>query len=140
MIRVDAGEARARMLKRARTVLSAGRTSVEQAAANAAVSAQKTTAFANRTGETRASVRAAIGFGFSAAVRAGGAAVFLESGTRRHPIVASGRALRFSISGQTVFRKRVMHPGTRATHFLSNAARGVAFNRIAAIELARAIR
>jgi hypothetical protein len=52
-------------------------------------------------------------------------APFVEFSTRPHPIVAKrAKALRFrGRSGAFVFRKRVFHPGTTGTKFLSNAVR-----------------
>ena len=48
---------------------------------------------------------------------------FLEGGTRPHAIVAKrGRALRFVVGGQVMFRRRVWHPGTRPFHFMRNAS------------------
>lgn len=44
----------------------------------------------------------------------------LQSGSRPHMIVARGRALRFQADGQTVFRKRVRHPGTKPTRWWTN--------------------
>jgi hypothetical protein len=36
---------------------------------------------------------------------------YVERGTAPHEIVAKGNALRFTVAGQTIFRKRVQHPG-----------------------------
>jgi len=45
-------------------------------------------------------------------------ALFIEYGTRPHPIIARRRrALRFVVNGQTLFRRKVMHPGTRPYKF-----------------------
>jgi hypothetical protein len=45
-------------------------------------------------------------------------ASFIEYGTRPHPIIARRRrALRFVVNGQTLFRRKVMHPGTRPYKF-----------------------
>lgn len=48
-------------------------------------------------------------------------ASFLEEGTPAHTIRARGRALRFSVGGETIYRRSVNHPGTKATHFFSLA-------------------
>ncbi len=46
-------------------------------------------------------------------------AKFLEFGTAPHPIVAkNAKVLRFKVGGAVIFRRRVMHPGTKATRFL----------------------
>lgn len=53
---------------------------------------------------------------------------YLEFGTKPHPIVARRRkALRFTVGGNLVFRRRVMHPGTSATRFLHNATKHAHF-------------
>lgn len=48
---------------------------------------------------------------------------YVVEGTRPHPIVARrAKALRFTVkSGETLFRKRVFHPGTRPNNFLARA-------------------
>jgi len=48
-------------------------------------------------------------------------ASFVNDGTRPHDIVAKGGALKFQADGETVFRKRVRHPGTRPTLFFESA-------------------
>ena len=49
-------------------------------------------------------------------------AVFVVGGTRPHEIVPRERkALAWSDGGQTVFAKRVMHPGTQPNPFLTDA-------------------
>ena len=48
-------------------------------------------------------------------------AVFVDRGTRPHPIEARRRRfLRFEVEGRTVFARRVFHPGTRRTGFFTN--------------------
>lgn len=44
--------------------------------------------------------------------------VFVENGTVRHLIEASGRTLRFMMAGKAVFAKRVQHPRTKPNPFL----------------------
>lgn len=56
-------------------------------------------------------------------VQAGGSAGFLEWGTRPHRIVAKGKALRFTVAGETIYRKWVQHPGTKPRPFMQEAAR-----------------
>lgn len=49
---------------------------------------------------------------------------FVVRGTRAHPIRARrGKALKFTAGGQTLFRKAVFHPGTKANNFLMQAVR-----------------
>jgi hypothetical protein len=55
-------------------------------------------------------------------VSAGGAAHFLEWGTRPHRIEArNGQALRFMVNGQVIYRRSVNHPGTAPRPFLRHA-------------------
>jgi len=50
-------------------------------------------------------------------------AKFVEGGTKAHRIEARhGRVLRFVQAGQIRFRRHVWHPGTKATHFMDDAA------------------
>lgn len=56
-------------------------------------------------------------------IRAGGAAVFLEAGTRAHTIEPrNGKVLRFMVAGSYVFARKVNHPGTAARPFMKNAS------------------
>ncbi|WP_280499023.1 HK97 gp10 family phage protein [Nocardia cyriacigeorgica] len=49
---------------------------------------------------------------------------YVHDGTRAHEIRARyAQALRFRMGGQTVFARRVWHPGTRANPFLADAVR-----------------
>jgi hypothetical protein len=49
------------------------------------------------------------------------AAHFVMEGTKPHPIIAKGGALKFKWKGKTVFFKSVNHPGTDANPFLWKA-------------------
>lgn len=76
------------------------------------------------TGETRASIRRSNNpLSTKSSVEAGGAAVFLETGTRPHPItpVRVG-VLRFSKNGQPMFRRRTNHPGIQQQPFFYDSA------------------
>lgn len=63
-----------------------------------------------------------------------GYGLFVDEDTGPHEIIAKGGfsprglpgSLRFEISGKTIFRRRIMHPGTKGQHF-----------RLAAIEIFR---
>jgi hypothetical protein len=86
-----------------------------------------------RTGYTRSTIRAqnprVTGMALRANVTAGGAAVFLQKGTRPHLIVPRrAKVLHFYWDkvGREVFLPRVNHPGTRANPFLTIAAERVA--------------
>ena len=49
---------------------------------------------------------------------------FVESGTQPHVIQGRrGGYLRFTVNGETIFRRRVMHPGTAERPFMAEAAR-----------------
>lgn len=75
-----------------------------------------------RTGETKRSV-AVEQQGLTAQVSVGGAAVFQEFGTRPHVIrPRTATVLRFEINGETVFAKKVNHPGTPKAPFVRPAA------------------
>jgi hypothetical protein len=80
----------------------------------------------DRTGATRESIQPSVddnAKGASGTVTAGENAVRLNDGTRPHRIEAvRGNALRFSVGGQTLFRRGVNHPGTKPDHFLDRAA------------------
>jgi hypothetical protein len=88
-------------------------------------SAKGSKLFKDQTGGTRESIQGRV-TGFSGFVRAEGAMRFLENGTAPHLIVAHGGTLRFSVGGQTIFRKMVRHPGTHARPVMHEAReRGV---------------
>lgn len=47
-----------------------------------------------------------------------------HEGTRRHTIRATpGRVMRFNVGGKVVYAKKVDHPGTKATKFLTTPMR-----------------
>lgn len=83
-------------------------------------SAKGTALWKDKSGGTRGSIRGEV-FGASRGlVSAGGASGFLENGTRPHAIFGHPM-LRFEINGQIFFRRMVRHPGTKGTHFMSEA-------------------
>lgn len=45
----------------------------------------------------------------------------VHDGTRAHPIVAHGKALKFPWQGRMAYFKSVMHPGTKANPFMARA-------------------
>lgn len=61
---------------------------------------------------------------------------YLENGTKPH-IIRPRRAqvLRFTVGGRVVYAKIVHHPGTKATHFLSNAVRQVGISNGYAVRI-----
>jgi hypothetical protein len=101
----------------------------EQAAEMAIVKAKSTTLWQDRTHQTRDSIRKQYVTPTRWRFIAWGASEVLNYGSGEHgrrgakyPITArSGGFLRFIWHGQTVFRKRVMHPGVKPTHFIDSA-------------------
>lgn len=80
----------------------------------------------NRTGATAAALKrtiASTGSGVEGVVSVDSEnALRLNNGTRPHRIEAHGRALRFEVGGQTLFRPYVNHPGTAPDPYLDAAA------------------
>lgn len=98
-------------------------------AAQAAAQAKQTTAFKDRSGDLRKSIRAGRKSLYATWVKAGGEdapyARFIESGSKPHAIVARNASmLRFEQDGQIVFRRRVYHPGTKPARFMAAARDG----------------
>lgn len=84
-------------------------------------SAKGASEFKDRTGDTRGSVKAVYSGALRGFVEARGASQFLEWGTPPHKIVAKGRALRFVVNGEVIFRKMVNHPGTAPRPYMREA-------------------
>jgi hypothetical protein len=85
-------------------------------------SAKETTLFKDKSGDTRASIKGVLE-GFSRGfVSAGGAAKFLDGGTRAH-VIHGNPTLRFVVNGQVFFRSFVHHPGTAERPFMREARR-----------------
>lgn len=97
---------------------------VQNWAERAVAKAKATTAFKDRTGTTRRSIRWEFRGPGEAAVLAGGAAAYLEHGTAAHTIrPRNKRILRFVKNGAVVWARAVRHPGIKATGFLAQAVR-----------------
>lgn len=103
--------------------------------------------FTNRTGRTKAKTRGQV-------IRRGGKVIIrmsnnakhaavLENGSRPHIIAARPfKKLRFVVNGQVIYRKSVLHPGTKPYRFLSKG-RDVAsrkFEQLMATRMIRAAR
>lgn len=118
-------------------VLQAIGLTMRGAIAAAEGSAKGTDRFRDRSGKTRQSVKGEYrGLYQGGFVTAGGAAAFLENGTRAHEIHArSASALRFVVNGQTFFRRMVRHPGTVPRPFMAEAAQRGALAASYAAEL-----
>lgn len=69
-----------------------------------------------KTGKTRASLRPS-----GQGILGSPVVDFLDSGTRAHDEVAHGKALKFQVGGNTLFRKRVHKPQTRGQEFKAKA-------------------
>jgi hypothetical protein len=103
---------------------------VRMAGEDAATKAKQTDKFRDRTGSLRNSIKpvgpvGSFGSGDLAVTLSAGAAhaSFVEEGTPPHVIRPKHRkALRWPVAGGFLFAKVVRHPGTRATHFLADAA------------------
>jgi hypothetical protein len=117
------GRAAIQSLHALRAAIDAAVIETERAVLDATTEhARRTTLFNDRTTVTRSSIRSVVtsfGEGF---VEAGGAARYLEHGTRPHEIWArNALALRFEISGTIFFRRMVRHPGTAPRPFMQEA-------------------
>jgi hypothetical protein len=94
-------------------------------------SARTTTLFKDGPdAKLRKSIRKELLSALSARVVAGGPGIkeakFIENGTPPHVIEARGgppNALKFTMNGQTFFRRRVNHPGTAERPFMAEAAK-----------------
>lgn len=83
--------------------------------------ARGTRLFNDRTGATRGSISGEV-TGYDGRVTAGGAATWLENGTRPHEIrPRNARTLVFQANGATVFARAVHHPGTAERPFMQQA-------------------
>lgn len=117
-VAVDAGRTleglallEARILRASTLAVAAGVEAAEKAA-------KGTVLWKDRTTNTRGTIHGDAAAGF---VTAGGASKFLENGTRAH-IIRGNPTLRFVVAGTVIYRHMVRHPGTKATHFMAEAA------------------
>jgi len=125
-VKVDSAATRADLAKLQVEILSATRQILGQLAAFAQQHAKATTAFKDRSGRLRASIRRGQKGPWALFVAAGGRqaryAQYIESGSKPHEIKARrAKLLRFEQNGTVVFRKRVYHPGTKPARFMSSA-------------------
>lgn len=107
-------------------ILFAASQALRKLATYAANEAKATSAFKDRTGKLRGSIRSGETSPRAFFVKAGGRpapyAQWIEAGSRPHEIKARRRKfLRFEQNGQIVFRKRVFHPGTKPARFMESA-------------------
>lgn len=110
---------------------------LDEAMEEAADRARQTTAFKDRTGALRQSIESGTQSSFLAGGLEGHVAArarhasYVDEGTPPHDIVpnpknligktSSGRRLRFMVGGRVVWARAVKHPGTRPTHFITEA-------------------
>ena len=76
----------------------------------------------SRTGKTRQSVQVRSADSDGAEIEASRIAVLIDTGTLAHPIEPKREALKFQKGGQTIFARKVDHPGTRAHPWRERAA------------------
>lgn len=76
----------------------------------------------SRSGKTRQSVNLRSADTDSAEIEASRVAVLIDIGTLAHPIEPSQDALKFHRGGQTIFARRVDHPGMRARPWRERAS------------------
>lgn len=121
-VKADASSARRGLSDLLAGVHQAASLALRTAEEASVASAKGTDRFKDRTGATRASIRAEVRPGLRGFVSAGGASRFLQYGTRAHDIVArNASALRFEVAGAVLFRRMVHHPGTAPRPFLTEA-------------------
>lgn len=120
MITVDGGRTRSGLANLKAGIRQAAGLTLDAAIEAAKASAKSTTLWKDQSGTTRSSIRSER-TGLRGFVEAGGAAKFLEEGTKPHLIVAHGKALRFVVEGNVLFRKWVRHPGTAPRPFMREA-------------------
>lgn len=83
--------------------------------------------YVSRTGQLRSSISTYVIGGLSgdyvgSVVANAKQARFMEFGTKAHPITARRKSfLRFQVAGVTMFRRSIMHPGTKARPFMRAA-------------------
>lgn len=124
-------------------IIAACRVAVSRAIDVGIKRAQNEHAWSHRTYATRDSFRSAFRYlrrGASGEYGPDGSpggenAVRLATGTKPHEIAAkNARFLRFESRGETVFRRRVWHPGTQPDPYLERAARAAGEELRAAFE------
>lgn len=121
MIEADTAAARDALHDLAAGLAQAATLALKSAVAATAQSVAQTGLYHDRTGKTRGSLVSAAS-GLEGFVSSGAATRFLEAGTRPHVIEAkAGGTLRFQVAGETVFRRRVNHPGTSPRPFMEVA-------------------
>lgn len=75
-----------------------------------------------KTGKTRRSVQVRSTSPEGAEIEGSQIAVLIDTGTLAHPIEAKAGALKFQKGGQTIFARRVDHPGMRARPWRERAS------------------
>lgn len=125
-VKVNTTGARRALQKLASDIESVAHKAVADGIERAHRTAEKSTAFKDRSGETRSSLVTLVNpVGYEASLFSlRKQALWLEEGTVPHVIRAvNAKYLCFQVNGQTVFRTSVHHPGTKATHFMENAVK-----------------
>lgn len=127
MIQFQTGAAAEAFRRMAEEFASRVRAEVALSLRRAQAHAESTTLFQDRTGKLRSSIRQRMTGRFEGRLSTlprAKYATFVENGTRRHTILPKrGSFLVFRSRGQTVFARRVEHPGTQPRPFMNAAAR-----------------
>ena len=114
---VGANELKARLRSMGQSFKPMGKDWANTTARTAAGSAPR-----GRTGKLRGSFKVRTATARRAIVDAIWYAKFTNKGTRPHTITAKGAGLIFNDGGNTIFTKKVRHPGTRGTGYVNKAA------------------
>lgn len=118
------GRACATWMSRAqRNIGSYVSTALHQSVVDARTHARTTNAYKSHTYGLRNSIQTQVLGPWEERLRANAPyAMYVENGTKPHVIEAKGKALRFELNGETVFRKRVNHPGSKPRYFIRDAS------------------
>lgn len=121
-MKIHAAEARKSLERVESEIMAAIKQSLGQAANVAVREAKATNTFKDRTGHLRDSIQRE-NLATKVRVKVGAKyAGFVEAGTNAHVIAGRGGGmLRFVVNGATIFRRKVKHPGTKATNFMQTA-------------------
>lgn len=124
MFHIEASEFLRHLATIERRVLDAARIGISEVAKVAFRAAKDTTLFKDRTGKLRGSLAIVDTGAYSRRLVArADHGVYVNSGTKPHEIrPRNGKTLRFVSAGQTVFARKVKHPGTSKRPFMDNAA------------------
>jgi len=123
-VRIDASAASNATKQVARSLGRFVRSAVRNAGMQMKAQAKGTTRFEDHTGALRKSIGFVMAGDYAGQFKATAPhALFVEAGTKPHPIVpVRASRLRFMVRGQWVTARRVEHPGTHARDFMRDAS------------------